>query len=142
MRHSIYVIILSVVLPHSVTWAQSDAFGRLFTTPEQRIILNKLRDQHKAGEYAPVSNTEKTEETETPSDYYFNGYIKQNGRTKKVWVEKKGKILKSVDFKPKDRSKVDFSFSEGDVTLKPGQVFSPSANKVNEKYKHTEGITP
>lgn len=141
MRHSIYTILFLFMLPCSAVLAQSDGFGRLFTTPEQRATLNKLREQEKIGQYAPPKQ-EEVEETETPSDYYFNGYIKQNGRTKEVWVEKKGKILKSVDFKPKGSSKMDFKFSEGDVTLKPGQVFSPSEKKVNEKYKHIERPTP
>lgn len=139
MRLSLCIIVLCLCLPASAVLAE-DVFGRLFTTQEQRSVLDQLREQEKAGEYAPTVNLDE-DKSETPSDYYFNGYIKQNGQTKKIWVEKKGKILKSVDFTPKGKSKIDFSFSEGDVTLKPGQVFSPSENKVNEKYKHQETVT-
>lgn len=134
MRHRVYIVVLLCVLPVSNVLAD-DVFGRLFTTQEQRTVLNELRAREKAGEPASVVETENTEQAEPISDYYFNGYIKQNGRTKKVWVEKKGKILKSVDFTPKGKSKVDFNFPEGRVTLKPGQVFDPSDKKVNEKYK-------
>lgn len=141
MRHSVYIAVLLCVLPASTVLAD-DAFGRLFTTQEQRTVLDELRAREKAGEPASVVETENTEQAEPPSDYFFNGYIKQNGQTKKVWVEKKGKILKSVDFTPKGKSKVDFNFPEGDVTLKPGQVFSPSKNKVNEKYKQQESTAP
>lgn len=133
MRHSI--LILLILMP-ALPLQAKESFGRLFTTQEQRVQLDQLREEAELGQYVPVA--EEKEETETSSDYYFNGYIKQNGKTKEVWVQKKGKNLKALDFRPSGTSAIDFSFSERNVKLKPGQVFSPSENKVDEQYKHKQ----
>lgn len=129
--------------------------GRVFLTPDERLVLNKTRLEYYArAEDQPedsITPAEEPERAETLAEQHqpaappliVNGFVRRHGTSGTVWIN--GESSYDGDFaasnidhlKTKivgERIRVAPLNAEGSVYLKPGQVYEPNENTISDSY--------
>ena len=152
-RLALYVLFLAVVVTHAVAEETypSLPFKRLFTTVEERDVLNKNRfnflgdttiniDENNKNSLAEV--VEKEREEDANRKIIFSGLVVRPDGKNVVWID--GRSQYSGDPKPEDVKavplrrdplKVSIRANRRIKTLKPGQVWTMSDNSVQESFE-------
>lgn len=126
-----------MLLSASATTA-ADPLQRLFTTPPERAALDRLREQ---GVDEDNSIHQAEEKTAPAKRLKMNGYVlRQDGRNV-VWVNNHSTLKEdpsladvTVDSGRIDKQRVPVQLPEGQVYLKPGQVYARGVGTVTESY--------
>jgi hypothetical protein len=120
------------------------AFGRLFTTPEQRASLDKLRKQGGLQASRPiVSNETETRTLEqatsvTPQEIKLAGILWRADGKHKIWLSGLGSANDQTilgNSKESANLKVPLRGVGQGAILKPGQVWVDSNHRVEEAYR-------
>lgn len=136
------LLLWSALLYTSTVYAAP--MGRLFSTPDERQYLDKLRQQNK------FSETEFEEEDVQimklkDSHVVFNGVVHRSDKSKSdVWVNGKKvtdqKLVKHVNT-TSDVIAIKNADSDRYVKLKPGQKMDTNTGKVVEAYQPLSSAT-
>jgi hypothetical protein len=118
-------------------------FGRLFTTPEQRVFLDKLRKQGGLQiSRLTVKNENETPAPEqaknlAPQEIKLAGILWRADGKHKVWLTGTGTSNRSIlgDAMQSANLKVPISGVNSGAILKPGQVWVSSNNRAEEAYR-------
>ncbi|MFZ6798668.1 hypothetical protein [Undibacterium sp. Di24W] len=122
--------------------AQGQNLGRLFSTPAERVNLDRLRSQNKLGEQ-PVVETSPAPVTEVPpQEFTHNGFVKRSNGLETTWINQ----LPSQDQKKSSNIKVIQQLSKPPAVsvllssgkrqeLKVGQSFDATTGKIREVYE-------
>src|SRR5437764_3441697 len=130
--------------------AQGAELGRLFTTPQERAMLEKPRHrptpqvekQPKRIEKKPSS---AMEEIKAPPRITINGVVSRTDGTSMVWVNGMNSLEDDLDAQ---HIYVDPNSTRGEnvtirlpnspleLRLKPGETYEPSASTVIDGYQH------
>lgn len=140
-------LFLLLTLSISVNSDEVSSFGRLFTSPEQRVTLNGMREQialdanfvnQKIAETVDATST-KTSPGKT-QDIQLSGYILREDGTAMIWINGRSELsgLDSRELKTStpraNQSQITVRVDGQARSLKPGQVWSPTSNHVQESY--------
>lgn len=135
---ALFICSVAVVL---VNTAHADTFGRFFTTPEQRAVLDEMRrhPHHKR-----VKNKPAEDAVVARKGPGINGVVVREDGKNTVWVNGKsnykinipeaGVEIASQNIKS-DSVTITSSSLNKRVTLKPGQIVDPVTGKISDSYK-------
>jgi len=143
-RKSVYLFIMLFISSMAVSWvneAQANSFGRFFTTPKQRAVLDQIR---RNPQYNTTSRIASKLAPVAKKDIDINGIVVRSDGINTVWINGKSNLktnkpevgvrIYSQNIK---RESVTITLSNPDirVTAKPGQTVDPITGKVSEVYK-------
>ena len=144
VRKTAYSIMALFVCSMIVAWvnmAHADSFGRLFTTPEQRAVLDKMR-RHPYDMRAGKKLDENA--AVVKKGLVINGVVVRGDGKNTVWVNGKnnfktnkpevGVEVRSQNIKSDSVTITLFNLNKR-VTLKPGQIVDPVTAKISDSYK-------
>lgn len=134
------ILILLLLLPG---WSMAaESFGRLFTTPAERVTLDHLRETRKIESI----NTEQPETvieepSALPPEISVQGYVKRSdGKKGTVWINEKpvqessttGEV--EVGKLPNNGNQVQIKMPGlgKSLNLKAGQVYNPETDSISE----------
>jgi hypothetical protein len=138
---SIIVMFICSVAAVLVNTAHADSFGRFFTTPEQRAVLDKMRHHphHKRAGKKPTKSVAVAKK-----GLEINGVVVRGDGKNTVWVNGKsnfktnfpeaGVEIVSRNIKS-DSVTITLSNLNKRVALKPGQILDPVTGKISDSYK-------
>jgi hypothetical protein len=130
--------------------AQGAELGRLFTTPQERAMLEKSRHrptpqvekQPKSIEKKPSS---AVEEIKAPPRITINGVVSRTDGTGTVWVNGMNSLDGDLDAQHiyvdptstrGEKVTIRLPNSPLELRLKPGETYEPSASTVIDGYQH------
>jgi hypothetical protein len=130
--------------------AQGAELGRLFTTPQERAMLEKSRHQPAPQVEKQPKRIEKkpssvAEEVKAPPRITINGVVSRTDGTSTVWVNGMNSLDGDLNAQ---HIYVDSSSTRGEkvtirlpnspleLRLKPGETYEPSASTVIDGYQH------
>ena len=130
--------------------AQGAELGRLFTTPQERAMLEKSRHrpapqvekQPKRIEKKPSS---AMEEIKAPPRITINGVVSRTDGTSTVWVNGMNSLEDDLDAQhiyvdptstQGEKVTIRLPNSPRELRLKPGETYEPSASTVIDGYQH------
>lgn len=125
---------------------ECSAFGSLFTSPQQREVLNQQRAQ---GNILPVEPKARTpQNTATEQKVFFNGYVIRKSGHNTAWANQQqlpqasnnGMSAKLENIKGTSVP-VKISPSSPTKRLQPGQFLNKTTGKITEGY-HFKRTTP
>lgn len=127
--------------------AESQRLGRLFSTPEERALLDELRRERKIVAPDPQV-TEIVPDTPTVEQVTINGVVLRSGGVNSAWIN--GRQVDAgartregvrVDTSPVDGGRVKITLPSGAETidLKPGQKIDVDSGVVMEAYESASG---
>jgi hypothetical protein len=131
--------------------AQSAELGRLFTTPQERAMLEKSRHrptpqvekQPKRIEKEPRGSA--VEEIKAPPRITINGVVSRTDGTSTVWVNGMNSLEDDLDAQHiyvdptstrGEKVTIRLPNSPLELRLKPGETYEPSASTVIDGYQH------
>ena len=128
------------ILADNMQTVTPPAFQRLFTTPNERLLLDKKRQRILHPTH--VKKKRKKPYKELPQNLSINGFILREDGRNTVWINGKATKHKSrtehgVRIRTdKRREKVRISLPDSGkrITLKAGQSFNTQDGKVQESY--------
>jgi len=131
-------------------YADKYPFGRIFTSPSERELLDSSRVENKTSMEQHIvhsSTTRNIQLTET-KPVHFSGFLVREDGKSTVWLNghnanapKNIQLFKSS--KPrKGSSSILVSYKNKLTSLKPGQVWVTDQNKVKEGYEATPASEP
>ena len=145
MRKFILLMIILLQMMATQSVAAAEPIGRLFSTPEERQHLDRLREAQKS---QPVETDTVVEATVIerkpivlPDEINVQGYVKRSdGKSGTVWVngqaiqERTGNKDVQVGSLPKYSNRVPIRIPANGkrLSLKAGQVYDPEKNRVRE----------
>lgn len=132
--------------------AQGAELGRLFTTPQERAMLEKSRHRPTPQVEKQLKRIEKkprggsaVEEIKAPPRITINGVVSRTDGTSTVWVNGMNSLEDDLDAQ---HIYVDRTSTRGEkvtirlpnspleLRLKPGETYEPSASIVIDGYQH------
>lgn len=127
--------------------AEAQRLGRLFSTPEERALLDELRRERKIVAPDPQV-TEIVPDTPTVEQVTINGVVLRSGGVNSAWIN--GRQVDAgartregvrVDTSPADGGRVKITLPSGAETidLKPGQKIDVDSGVVVEGYERASG---
>ena len=127
--------------------AEAQRLGRLFSTPEERALLDELRRERKIVAPDPQV-TEIVPDAPTVEQVTINGVVLRSGGTNSAWIN--GRQVDAgartregvrVDTSPVDGGRVKITLPSGAETidLKPGQKIDVDSGVVVEAYERASG---
>jgi hypothetical protein len=135
-------LFITLLLP-STTFAADD-LGRLFTTPEQRQTLEKLRNQ-KPSEVVKIPDIIFDEEPEVQEEkpviggITVNGLVYRKGGKSTAWINSANTFegnfgnqyiqIDAENIRPED-VEIAIPINEKNVKLKTGQTYDPEADQI------------
>ncbi len=134
-------ILLFTLAPNAFA---DDDLGRLFTTPQQRNTLEKLRHQKPVEEKAPEiifmePEPEVAEEKPVIGGITVNGLVYRKGNKSTAWVNSANTYegnfanqyiqIDAHNIKPED-VEILIPINETKIKLKTGQTYDPEADKI------------
>lgn len=147
----------ALMITMAVVWAvpiglHGVELGRLFTTPQERAALDKLRrDGPKLvapEEVAPPVTPEPTPEATPPRPITVNGLVRRSDGANTVWINGVNSLEGEFDSQgfqvdPRrirgDRVTVTVSGQPvRSIQMKPGQTFDPTAGRMVDVYQGNE----
>jgi hypothetical protein len=135
---------LVIALPTS-----AEDFGRLFTSPEERRVLDATkRNQALALPNAPIipEPIQAPVVTNAPDEVRFSGYIRRHDGTYAIWVNGQSALSKADSpievAKFKSASEATLTTSGQQATMRPGQIWSLQSNTIREGYYIERVILP
>lgn len=136
---------LSMLLLSLPTQANTKMLGRLFSTPTERALLDRIREHVKPGELIglPEENIDPIIPMEVPPPQFtLNGYVKRSSGKETIWLNQvaHSEIPKDEGFKVRQKlSKlpvVAIRLPNGQqLRLKAGQTFDTYTGKTREAYE-------
>jgi hypothetical protein len=122
--------------------AQAQNLGRLFSTPAERAILDRLREQNKLGEQPVVETSPAPVAEVPPQEFTHNGFVKRSNGLETTWINQQP----SQDQKKSPNFKVRQQLSKPPAVsvllpsgkrqeLKVGQSFDATTGKIREVYE-------
>lgn len=106
---------------------QAEPLGRLFYTPEQRVLLDTARRT------MPM-NPSGADEAPAAPDLSLKGIVTRSDGQRSIWVN--GRIERSrVRPGSQERNQVKLTLPGGEVKLKVGQTIDPATGQVTENYR-------
>ncbi len=147
MRWYLVISGLAVVLVLVSYDAEAQRLGRLFSTPEERALLDELRRERKIVAPDPQV-TEIVPDTPTVEQVIINGVVLRSGGTSSAWIN--GRQVDAgartregvrVDTSPAGGGRVKITLPSGAETidLKPGQKIDVNSGVVVEAYERASG---
>lgn len=141
-----FIFLFLISFFHASVVADGNDFGRLFTTPEEREKLDKLRhalpsSDKKTDDVTPVVSQVVTQsEAKTSGGIHLSGVVIRSDGREQVWLN--GKLLidnagVGAEIKKIDDVVIKTSSStsrESQAHLKVGQKWLPATNKVVDVY--------
>lgn len=131
--------IFLLALLFATSHVQAENFGRLFTSPEERRLLDGIRlNQSPEEALTPVSRAPVPTITNAPSELRFSGYIQRQDGSYAIWVNGQSELSKQDS--PIEQAKFLKSpeatlTTQGlQATMRPGQIWSLESNTVREGY--------
>jgi len=146
-RPTLMVTMVMWAVPMALPGAE---LGRLFTTPQERAALDKLRREgHKPvaapEELAPAEQPEQIPEAQPPEPITVNGFVRRSDGANTVWVNGVNSLEGEFDSQGfqvdtrrirGDRVRVTVSGRPGQqIEMRPGQTFDPAAGRVRDVYQ-------
>lgn len=131
-----------------VTAASAQGLGRLFSTPEQRVELDRARDRYDPTRQEIIIKQGQVVEpaVEAPPpplpELMVNGLIRRSDGRSSAWVNgtqlRSGEATADGIVLESDGQSVKFVLPSGSNTLaiKPGQMLDPNIGQVQEVYKY------
>lgn len=116
------LLLMLVLIINSLPVA-AELSGRLFTTPEERAQLRRLRQKQ-----APTTNPQRQK---TNNPIIYNGAIINNNRSNTVWLN--DNIRKNP--RATSRGLLVITKDGKKILLKPGQTYDPIQQRVIEAYQ-------
>ncbi len=124
------------------TQVQAQNLGRLFSTPAERAILDRLREQNKLGEQPVVETSPAPVAEVPPQEFTHNGFVKRSNGLETTWINQQP----SQDQKKSPNFKVRQQLSKPPAVsvllpsgkrqeLKVGQSFDATTGKIREVYE-------
>jgi len=150
-----WLIVALIMVSEWCFSADEQQFGRLFTTPEQRQRLQKLREEHRqppgsrkgtetefremSGRYhARHSKTGMSRGPDDPSAVTLKGLIYKKDGTRMVWIKAQEETA-ALDYRqlqagetPEDGFAISVPVSGQSVKLKPGQSWHPQSGAITD----------
>lgn len=143
---SIRVNVRNLVLLALLTtpYAYADDLGRLFTTPDERATLEKLRHQKPVEEKAPEivfeePEPEATEDKPAIGGITVNGLVYRKGGKSTAWINSANTFegnfgneyiqIDARDIKPDD-VEIVIPVNEKTIKLKTGETYDPEADQI------------
>ena len=126
----------------------AQGLGRLFSTPEQRVELNRARDRYDPTRQEVIIKQGKVvaPEVEAPPpplpELMVNGLIRRSDGRSSAWVNgtqlRSGEATADGIVLESDGQSVKFVLPSGSNTsaIKPGQMLDPNRGEVRELYKY------
>lgn len=122
--------------------AQGQALGRLFSTPSERVSLDRLRQQNKLGETAPEVAPAVLSPVPQIQQFTHNGFVKRSNGLETTWINQ----VPNHEQKISSHLKVTQQYSKAPAVsvllpsgkrqeLKVGQSFDAATGKVREVYE-------
>jgi len=120
--------------------AKTEPFGRIFTTPKQRALLDNIRRYPRQKK----TRSKTTQAISPKKGVNINGIVIRSDGKNTVWINGKSNLLTDrpeVDVKVnrsdirKDSVTITLSNPNKRITLKPGQAVDPLTGKVRDGYK-------
>lgn len=132
------LLCLMVVAPSPAS-AEPAPFGRLFTSPEERAELDRIRyakrpDKPRAADKPRVAPVPEAEPEVVLKGFRYDGMVRRSGGPATAWVDGRPVLVGAADEQgleldlPDTRSpdlQVNLPRHAEPVTLQPGQVFDP-----------------
>lgn len=126
--------------------------GRLFTTPQERAALDKLRREGPKvvapKEVALPVTPEQIPEAQPPQPITVNGLVRRSDGANTVWVNGVNSLEGEFDSQGfqvdthrirGDRVRVTVSGRPGQpIEMRPGQTFDPAAGRMGDVYQRNE----
>lgn len=153
-RYFAVIMFLSIVpvCGNAAEGNHKTSFNRLFTTQNQRLVLDRLREHYNPGKksgYRTGDYTDKTVEIDTIPDRQLRlkGIVKRSNGRQSVWLGNRrfdigpnssGNIKVTQDKSPGARLKVPGKSLH--IRLKPGQTYLIDSNRVMENFSVPETV--
>lgn len=126
--------------------ADQTTFGRIFTTPAQRLVLDEYRENlssNTSGDERPLDLYVETSKPETISNQVrFSGYMLGNDGKYTLWVDGKSGLggssadsVSSYGSLSQNRRDVLFKSQQKQTRLRPGQVWLLDSDEIKEVYQ-------
>jgi hypothetical protein len=156
----VFLLVVTFVSAMSAPQVHAQRLGRLFTTPEQRSVLNEIRTQAQFAEpelepepEPQTSNVTVTEQESTgPSiaNLTINGVVRRRGGRTTVWVNgreidrgdvtREGVLVESVTRRSGD-VRLRLPSGTETIALRPGQKIDIGTGTVLEPYEQSPSAT-
>ena len=126
----------------------AQGLGRLFSTPEQRVDLNRARDRYDPSRQEIIIKQGQVVEPEVEApppplpELMVNGLIRRSDGRSSAWVNgtqlRSGEATADGIVLESDGGSVKFVLPSGSDTsaIKPGQMLDPNVGQVKEVYKY------
>ncbi len=128
---SYLALLIFLFLPITSWSAESNDFGRLFTTAKQRAALDRLRQGYSYNNPSEISQ----------DPIMLRGFVKRGNGKNTVWINDTSTLQNlageegvKVNTRSIYRNRVRLNVMGDTVRLKPGQVYDRSMGKVAEGY--------
>lgn len=135
------IIVVAVVCSSLPLHADPYPFGRVFTTQEERKLLDDWRrNGNVPEENVEAATTEKTVQKPSLTKIELSGYMLREDGSAIVWINGKSELSATRDSvkTSKPNSGTLSVYHEGRrVRLKPGQAWMIDENQVKESYEVT-----
>lgn len=143
-------LMIGMLLLVSSQWVcAEDSFGRLFSTPKERVNLDYLRQTRKIvvpQTVEPIASPVQV--LSLPKAVELQGYVKRSdGKQGTVWINqqaiqegtKNSEI--AVGHLPQQQNRVPIQINASGkvLTLKAGQTYDPETNRVREMRSSVQG---
>ena len=146
------IVLLCLITTSPAMAKESDGvtnLKRLFTSIDERVVLDKMRKQRNAGKSRlSAASSAGSKISETESTIVINGFIKRSDGEDVVWIndfnsmnqdlKKKGISVQTGKLK---NNHIQLSVPGKKMIMKPGQAFDISQGKLLEVY-NLPGATP
>lgn len=134
-RLSISLYFILCLLISSTVCAKS--FGRLFTTPDERVYLDKVRKNYKFSRTV-FKESKPTKPIIVKKPIVFNGVVRREGGKKEIWINgKKASNQKGIDKAKNNNNNILVKKNNrvGYIAVRPGQTVDSASGKVAEPYQ-------
>lgn len=127
------------------TSASAQGIGRLFSTPAERVELDRLRNKVKPGEKLPEVVVNKSTPEEVPvviEKFSVDGFVKRSSGKDTTWVNQQAQTVSQssrniiVQQQPSKPPLVSITLPTGKrLKLKAGQTVDVESGKIRDVYE-------
>lgn len=140
---SIRLLLLFVLLLPLNSQAQSQLLGRVFTTPEERLALDRLREEQFSLQQSSARGAPDVVVIEDlPTIVQMGGSLRRRDGVNSVWLN--GVSVREQDLPSNARLEFNNGMGvlkimtvNGEMTVRPGQTLNASTGELREDYQLT-----
>jgi len=135
MKQIFILLIFTGMISPSVS---ANTFGRLFTSPEERSYLDKIRKNYKFNQTIFKKTGQSSVIKKKPEKIVFNGIVRKKGGKKEIWINGKRTSLKKYSNKSANSNNgilIQQSNKASYILVQPGQTVDTSSGKIIEPYQ-------